>query len=149
MGFTKCPKCQKYSINAMPPFGFPEGRIIDWECPYCFLILEGENWKKNIVQELKDEIGNGQNKPLFGKTLSHSGEEISPQKAKDLATDYLKKSNVSDFPPSFDNAKISDYVEEWQIDFKKIVPKGAIVIPDSYCVIVNKKTGETNEISLK
>jgi hypothetical protein len=149
LGFTNCPKCQKLSINVMPTFGFNENQIADWECPYCFLILEGENWKKNIVKELDDEIQEKQGKLLFGKILTHTSDEVSPQKAKDLATEYIKNLKIEEFPPSLENIKVSDYEEEWQVDFKKTLPKGAIVLPNNYCIAVNKKTGEQNSISLE
>jgi hypothetical protein len=149
LGFTKCPQCQKFSINANPAFGFPENQIQNWQCPYCFLILEGENWKKNIIQELGDDDEKNQNKMLFGKILTHLREEISPQKAKEIATEYIKNLNIKKFPPILEEAKILDYKEEWQVDFKKNLPKGVIVIPDVYCIIVNKKSGQATEISIK
>lgn len=149
LGFTRCPNCAKYSINNLPNFGFPDDKTINWECPYCFLILEGDEWKKNIVQELKDEIEKNQTNTFFGKILMYSKEEISPKKAKDIAIDYLNKLNIKKFPPILGSAKISDYNEEWQVDFKKAISGGAIIIPDSYCIIVNKKTGQPTEISLE
>jgi len=149
LGFTKCPKCQKYSINIMPSFGFSKNQIISWECPRCFLILEGKNWKKNIIEELNEEIEEGKGNLLFGKILTYFPEEISPNKAKELAMTYLGNLEDKEFPPSFKNIKISDCKEEWQIDFDKITPKGIVAFPPTYCVLVNKKTGETNYLSLK
>ncbi|MFH1894623.1 MAG: hypothetical protein ABH813_01850 [Patescibacteria group bacterium] len=149
LGFTKCPECQKYSINILPAFGFPENRIAGWECPYCFLILEGENWKKNIVEELKEDIKGGQGNLLFGKILTHALDEISPNKAKELAAAYLNNLKIKEFPPSFKNIKVSDYGEEWQVDFDKITLKEAKTFPPNYCVIVNKKTREINQISFR
>jgi hypothetical protein len=148
IGFTKCPNCQKYSINALPNFGFSENQIVNWECPYCFLILEGDDWKKNIVGELTEEPEEGQGNLLFGRFLRHSPQELSPKKAKDLATEYIKNLDMKELPPAIGSARVSDYVEEWQIDFKKILPKGAVVIPDIYCIAVNKKTGRVSQISL-
>jgi hypothetical protein len=149
LGFTKCPKCQKLSINVTPAFDFPEKQTTDWECPYCFLILEGENWQKNIVEELTEDIEKTQNNPLFGKILTHTSNEISPKKAKELAITYIKNIKMEQFPPSLENVRVLDCIEEWQIDFDKILPKGAIVIPKTYCLAVNKITGKTNPISLE
>jgi hypothetical protein len=149
LGFTKCPKCQKFSINVTPTFGFSEQQIADWECPYCFLILEGENWQKNIVEELIEDIEKEQKSLLFGKILIHTPNEISPKKAKELAITYIKNIKIKGFPPSLENVRVLDCIEEWQIDFDKILPKGAIVIPKTYCLAVNKITGKTNPISLE
>jgi hypothetical protein len=149
IGFTKCPSCQKYSINILPAFGFSKNQIADWQCPYCFLILEDENWKKNIVSELKENLEEERENLLFGKILTHETEELSPQKAKELAANYIKNLKIKELPPDLKSAKVSDYVEEWQVDFKKIIPKGAVVIPDSYCIVVNKKNGQILEISPK
>jgi len=149
LGFTKCPKCQKYSINIMPNFGFPENQIADWECPYCFLILEEEAWKKNIIEELNGAIERERGNLLFGKILTHDQREISANKAKELAAAYLDNLEMKEFPPSFENIKVSDYREEWQVDFDKITPKGITAFPPTYCVLVNKKTGEINRLSFR
>jgi hypothetical protein len=152
LGFTKCPKCQKYSINMRPtPTPLDTERvqgiqIIDWECPYCFSVYAQNELEKNIIEELEEELEKNQQGFQLGQLLSHSPGEISPQKAAELAADYIQ-SIKTEFPPSFENFKLNDRGEEWEVDFKKIPPKGITVFPDNYCIIVNKKTGQTQKIS--
>lgn len=146
LGFTKCPNCQKYSINIVPAFGYKEEKLVSWQCPYCFTLLSEDDWKKNMIEEISEDIEKEHANFLFGQVLIYDSEEITPEKARELAIKYIKGLETKKFPPSFENIRISDYKEEWWIDFDKIAPKGLSAFPPTYCVIVNKKTGEINLI---
>ncbi|MFH1036624.1 MAG: hypothetical protein V1756_00955 [Patescibacteria group bacterium] len=157
LGFTKCPKCQEYSIYMESSLGSPfgpsfqdksNGRIIEWECPYCFVIISEEELKKNMVRELDEEIEYEKRGFKKGQILEHMPEEISAQEARKMATEYMKSLNIKEFPPSFEKVRVSDCQEEWWVDFDKITKKNAKVFPPNYCVILNKKTGGVNLVSL-
>jgi hypothetical protein len=149
--FTKCRNCQRYSLSSFPfaePFGQKERQILEWECPYCLDIISEEEWKKNIISELPEDFEKKESKDNLrrGIILKYSSGEISPKAAKELAVEYIRNLKT-DYPPSFQNIRISDSGEEWWADFNKISPRGLNVIPATYCVVINKKTGEANIIS--
>lgn len=146
--FTKCPKCQKLSLSTVSPLepSREEGQILDWECPYCLNILSEEEWKKNIIHELEEDFEIKEGDFRSGGVFKYMPGEISPEKAKEMAIEYMKNLKT-DYPASFKNIRISDPNGEWWVDFKKILPKGLIVDPDTYCVSINKKTGEINLIA--
>ncbi|OGZ22951.1 MAG: hypothetical protein A3A08_00795 [Candidatus Nealsonbacteria bacterium RIFCSPLOWO2_01_FULL_41_9] len=134
LGFTRCPKCQKFSLNIEPS---DERQIIEWECPFCFNIISEEEWEKNIVGELDEELERQKDFHL-GQILAYMPGEITPAKAKELAIEYVKNLEKEKLPLLFENIRVTDNREEWQINFDEIF----------YCIIVNKKTGALHKISI-